>query len=104
MSWLILILAGLLEIAWAALLKQSEGMTRLLPATGAMVLAAASLALLAVALRNLPLGTAYAVWTGVGTAGTALTGMLLFNEPATPLRLLCIGAIILGIAGLKAAP
>ena len=101
MAWIILLLAGLFEVAWAVGLKYTEGFTRLWPTlwtVGAMVL---SLTLLGLALRSLPLGTAYAVWTGVGTLGTALLGIWLFQEPADAPRLLCIGLILLGIVGLK---
>src|SRR5687768_5036110 len=100
MAWIILILAGLFEVGWAVGLKYTEGFTRLWPTlwtVGAMVV---SLALLGLALRSLPLGTAYAVWTGVGTVGTALLGIWLFEEPADALRLLCIGLIVAGIVGL----
>ncbi len=103
MAWLILVAAGLFEVGWAVGLKYTEGFTRPLPTVltvGAMVV---SLGLLGVALRTLPLGTAYAVWTGVGTVGTALLGIWLFREPADLLRLLCIGLIVLGIVGLKLA-
>ncbi len=101
MAWIILVLAGLFEIGWAVGLKYTEGFTRLWPSlwtVGAMVL---SLSLLGLALRTLPLGTAYAIWTGIGTVGTALLGIWLFGEPATALRLLCIGLILAGIVGLK---
>ena len=101
MAWIILVLAGLFEIGWAVGLKYTEGFTRLWPSlwtVGAMVL---SLSLLGLALRTLPLGTAYAVWTGIGTVGTAILGIWLFGEPATALRLLCIGLILAGIVGLK---
>jgi quaternary ammonium compound-resistance protein SugE len=101
MAWIILLLAGLFEVGWAVGLKYTEGFTRLWPTlwtVGAMVL---SLALLGLALRSLPLGTAYAVWTGVGTVGTAVLGIWLFQEPADTLRLLCIGLIVAGIVGLK---
>lgn len=101
MAWVILVLAGLFEVAWAVGLKYTEGFTRLWPTlwtVGAMIL---SLTLLGLALRSLPLGTAYAVWTGVGTLGTALLGIWLFQEPADAPRLLCIGLILLGIVGLK---
>jgi quaternary ammonium compound-resistance protein SugE len=101
MAWIILVLAGLFEIGWAVGLKYTEGFTRLWPSlwtVGAMVL---SLTLLGLALRTLPLGTAYAIWTGIGTVGTALLGIWLFGEPATALRLLCIGLILAGIVGLK---
>ena len=101
MAWFILLLAGLVEIAWAVGLKYTEGFTRLVPvlATGASMVV--SLALLGLALRSVPLGTAYAVWTGVGTVGTAALGMVLFREPATPMRLACIGLIVIGIVGLR---
>ena len=101
MAWIILVLAGLFEIGWAVGLKYTEGFTRLWPSlwtVGAMVL---SLTLLGLALRTLPLGTAYAIWTGIGTVGTALLGIWLFGEPVTALRLLCIGLILAGIVGLK---
>lgn len=101
MAWVILLVAGLFEVGWAVALKYAEGFTRTGPtlaAAGAMVV---SLVLLGLALRTLPLGTAYAVWTGVGTIGTAVLGMLLFREPATAARLVCIGLIAAGIVGLK---
>ena len=103
MAWVCLFVAGLFEIGWAVGLKYTAGLTRLWPtvATGAAVVA--SMALLAVALRTLPLGTAYAVWTGIGTVGTALLGIVLFREPATALRLVCIGLIVAGIVGLRLA-
>lgn len=101
MAWIVLIAAGLLEVGWAVGLKYTDGFTRLWPTlwtAGAMVL---SLTLLGLALRTLPLGTAYAIWTGVGTIGTAILGILLFGEPADALRLACIGLIVAGIIGLK---
>jgi quaternary ammonium compound-resistance protein SugE len=101
MSWIILFLAGLLEIGWAIGLKYTHGFTRLWPTIGTLSMVVASMALLAVALRTLPLGTAYAVWTGIGTVGTATVGMVVFGEPATALRLACIAMIVCGIAGLK---
>ena len=103
MAWLLLFLAGLFEIGWAIGLKYTEGLTRLLPSlwTGASMLI--SLGLLALALKTLPVGTAYAVWTGVGAAGTALLGIWLFGEPATAARFSCIALIVAGIAGLKFA-
>jgi quaternary ammonium compound-resistance protein SugE len=103
MAWVILFVAGLLEIAWAVGLKYTEGFTRLWPsvATGAALVA--SMALLGLSLRTLPLGTAYAVWTGIGSVGTAVLGILLFREPATAIRLACIGLIVAGIVGLKLA-
>ena len=103
MTWLYLFFAGLFEVAWAIGLKYTEGFSRLIPSLltiGAMVL---SLALLGLALKNLPVGTAYAVWTGIGAVGTAALGIYLFEEPATMLRLGCIGLIVVGIVGLKFA-
>lgn len=101
MNWLILIVAGLLEVAWAVGLKYTEGFTRLGPSAFTLAAMAASVGLLGVALRALPLGTAYAIWTGIGTVGTAIVGMLVLGEPAGALRLGCIGLIIAGIVGLK---
>ncbi|MDF1586589.1 quaternary ammonium compound efflux SMR transporter SugE [Marinimicrococcus flavescens] len=103
MAWLILLAAGLFEIGWAVGLKQTEGFTRPLPSVLTVLAMIASFWLLSLALRTLPLGTAYAVWTGVGTVGTALLGILLFGEPADALRLACIGLIVAGILGLKLA-
>jgi quaternary ammonium compound-resistance protein SugE len=101
MAWVVLFIAGVFEVGWAVGLKYSEGFTRPGPtlATGAAVLI--SMGLLGVAVRTLPLGTAYAVWTGIGTVGTALLGILLFREPATAARLFCIALIVAGIAGLR---
>lgn len=101
MAWTILFLAGILEIGWAIGLKYTEGFTRLVPTilTGASMVA--SVVLLGIAVRTLPLGTAYAVWTGIGTVGTVILGIVLFAEPATAVRLGCIALIIAGIAGLK---
>jgi quaternary ammonium compound-resistance protein SugE len=101
MAWLTLIVAGLFEIGWAVGLKYSEGLTRLWPTVATAVALVLSMGLLALALRSLPLGTAYAVWTGIGTVGTAVLGMVLFREPATVARLVCIALIIVGIVGLK---
>ncbi len=103
MAWIYLVLAGLLEVVWAVGLKYSEGFTRPLPSlvTGAAMIA--SFWLLATALRTLPLGTGYAVWVGIGAVGTALLGMVVFKEPATAARLVCIGLIVAGIVGLKLA-
>jgi quaternary ammonium compound-resistance protein SugE len=101
MAWIYLFAAGLLEIGWAIGLKYTEGFTKLVPSAltiGAMV---ASVALLGIALRELPVGTGYAVWTGIGTVGTAILGIVLFAEPATAVRLASIGLIVAGIAGLK---
>jgi quaternary ammonium compound-resistance protein SugE len=101
MAWLHLFLAGLLEVAWAFGLKQSHGFTRLAPTLFTLVTMAGSFTLLALAMRSLPLGTAYAIWTGIGTVGTAILGMILFDEQATAVRLACIALIVAGIVGLK---
>ena len=101
MAWGILLLAGLLEVGWAVGLKYTEGFTRLWPTVGTAASMIASIALLGVALRTLPLGTAYAVWTGIGTIGTAILGIILFEEPASAMRLACIALIVAGIVGLK---
>ena len=101
MAWVVLFLAGLLEITWAVGLKYTEGFSRLWPSVGTAVALIASVGLLGVALRTLPLGTAYAVWTGIGTVGTAVLGVVLFREPATAARLLCIALILAGIIGLR---
>lgn len=101
MPWFILFLAGLLEVAWATGLKWSDGFTRPIPAVFTLVTLAASMVLLAWAMRSLPLGTAYAVWTGIGSVGSVILGMALFGESAHPLRLLCIALIIAGIVGLN---
>ncbi|PWC33185.1 quaternary ammonium compound efflux SMR transporter SugE [Azospirillum sp. TSO35-2] len=104
MAWVALVLAGLFEIAWAVGLKHTDGFTRVMPSllTGGAMLV--SILLLGYALKSLPLGTAYAVWTGIGTVGTAALGMVLFGEPAGAARLLCIAAIAGGIVGLKLLP
>ena len=101
MAWLILVVAGLFEIGWAVGLKYSEGFTRLVPSVLTAASLVLSMGLLGVALKTLPLGTAYGVWTGIGTVGTALLGILIFREPATVARLVCIGLIVTGIVGLK---
>ena len=101
MTWLILFAAGLLEVAWAVGLTYSEGFTRLAPSLFTAAAMAGSVVLLGIALRQLPLGTAYAVWTGIGTVGTAIAGMLLIGEPAGALRIACIAMIVAGIVGLK---
>jgi quaternary ammonium compound-resistance protein SugE len=101
MAWIYLFLAGLFEVGWAVGLKYTEGFTRLWPTVGTAVAILLSMTLLGLALRTLPIGTAYAIWTGIGTVGTALLGIWLFGEPATALRLLCIGLILAGIVGLK---
>jgi quaternary ammonium compound-resistance protein SugE len=104
MAWTALFIAGLLEVGWAVGLKYTEGFTRLWPTTATFVALIGSMALLGAALRTLPLGTAYAVWTGIGTIGTAVLGIVLFREPASAMRLVCIGLIVAGIVGLKLAP
>ena len=101
MAWIILLLAGLTEVGWAVGLKYTEGFTRLVPSALTVACMVVSLGLLGLALKTLPLGTAYAVWTGIGTIGTALLGITLFGESASALRLACIGLIVAGIVGLK---
>lgn len=101
MAWAVLFLAGLFEVGWAVGLKYTAGFTRLLPTLLTVASMAISLGLLGLALKTLPLGTAYAVWTGVGTLGTAVLGIVLFGEAADAARLACIGLIVAGIAGLK---
>ncbi len=103
MAWVYLIVAGLFEIGWAIGLKYTEGFSKLVPSVltiGAMIV---SVVLLEVAVRQLPVGTAYAVWTGIGIVGTAILGIILFKEPATAMRLVSIALIVGGIVGLKAA-
>jgi len=100
-AWVLLFLAGLLEVAWAVGLKYTDGFTRPLPTAATLVAMIASVILLALAVRTLPLGTAYAVWTGIGTAGAVLLGIVLFQEPATLARLFFVGLIVAGIVGLK---
>jgi quaternary ammonium compound-resistance protein SugE len=101
MAWVILVLAGLFEIGWAVGLKYTDGFTRLWPTVGTVASMLVSLGLLGLALKSLPLGTAYAVWTGVGTVGTAILGIVLLGESAAVMRLVCIGLIVAGIVGLK---
>lgn len=101
MSWVYLVVAGLLEVAWAVGLKYTAGFTRLWPSVFTLTTMAGSVGMLGLALRALPLGTAYAIWTGIGTVGTAVFGMVMLGEPAGALRLLSIGLIVAGIAGLK---
>ncbi|WP_330633541.1 quaternary ammonium compound efflux SMR transporter SugE [Halocatena halophila] len=100
MSWLTLIIAGLFEIGWAIGLEYSEGFTRPIPTAGTVIALVISMLLLASAVRTLPIGTAYAVWTGIGAVGTALLGIVLFDEPASATRIFFIGVIIAGIVGL----
>ena len=101
MAWMLLLVAGLFEVGWAIGLKYTEGFTRPLPTILTLASMIVSLGLLGLALRDLPVGTAYAVWTGVGAVGTAALGIALFGDPATVGRLACIGLIVAGIAGLK---
>ena len=101
MVWILLLLAGLFEVAWAIGLKYTEGFTRLWPTVGTLAGMAISFGLLAHVLRTLPVGTAYAIWTGIGAVGTALVGIVLLGESASPARLACIGLIAVGIVGLK---
>jgi quaternary ammonium compound-resistance protein SugE len=101
MAWVYLFIAGLLEIGWAIGLKYTEGFSRLGPTVATVAAMIASFAFLGLALRELPLGTAYAVWTGIGTAGTVALGILLLGEPAEPLRLGCIALIVAGVIGLR---
>mgnify|MGYP000666004337 FL=1 len=101
MAWTALFFAGLFEIVWAVGMKYTDGFTRLWPTIGTFTAMVVSVVLLGFAMKTLPLGTAYAVWTGIGTAGTVIVGMILFNEPATALRLGAIGLILIGGVGLK---
>jgi quaternary ammonium compound-resistance protein SugE len=103
LAWLYLSVAGLLEIVWAVGLKYTEGFTRLWPSVITLAAMIASVWFLALALRTIPVGTGYAVWTGIGAVGTAILGIVLFAEPATAMRLVCIGLIVAGIVGLKLA-
>jgi quaternary ammonium compound-resistance protein SugE len=101
MDWLLLVVAGVMEIGWAFFLKQSDGLTRWAPAVAFFVLMLASVYLLSLSLRSIPLGTAYAVWTGIGVVGAAVAGMAWFGETVDWRRMVCIGLIIAGIAGLR---
>jgi len=101
MAWLCLVFAGLLEVAWAVGLKYTQGFTRPGPTAVVVALMAGSIWLLALAARTLPIGTAYAVWTGIGTVGAAALGIVLFREPHDWPRLTCVGLVVLGIAGLR---
>ena len=101
MSWILLIVAGLLEVGWAIGLKYTEGFTRLWPSLGTVFAMVASMILLGIAMKTLPVGTAYAVWVGVGAVGTVVLGIVLFGEPAGALRIASIVLIVAGIVGLK---
>jgi quaternary ammonium compound-resistance protein SugE len=103
MAWVWLFIAGLLEVGWAVGLKYTEGFSKLLPSLLTAASMAGSVGLLGLALRDLPLGTAYAVWTGIGTIGTAIFGIAVLDEPASALRMACIALITCGILGLKLA-
>lgn len=103
MAWLLLIVAGLFEVAWAIGLKYTDGLTRPLPTAGTIAAMIISVWLLGIAMKTLPVGTAYSVWVGVGAVGTVILGILLFKEPASALRLASIGLVIAGIVGLKVA-
>ena len=100
-GWLALLAAGLFEIAWAFGLKYSDGLTRFWPTAATAIAIALSFALMAIALKSLPFGTAYAVWTGIGAVGSIVVGMLVFSEPADPIRLLCLTLIVAGMVVLK---
>lgn len=101
MVWLVLFVAGLFETTWAIGLKYTDGFSRLWPSVFTLVTMAISVLLLALAMKSLPVGTAYAIWTGIGAVGAVIMGIILFNEPATASRLICLGLIISGIIGLK---
>ena len=101
MVWILLVHAGLFEIVWAVGLKYTEGFTRLWPTVGTVAAMIVSFGLLAHVLKTLPIGTAYAIWTGIGAVGTALVGIIVLGESASPARLACIGMIAAGIVGLK---
>lgn len=101
MPWILLVIAGLFEIGWAIGLKYTHGFTRLWPTVGTVTAMVISIALLGLAMRTLPVGTAYAVWTGIGAVGTVILGIVLFGDPANAARLICVALIVAGILGLK---
>lgn len=101
MAWIYLLLAGLFEIVWAVGLKYTDGFSRLWPSAGTLAAMAVSIVLLAMAVKTLPIGTAYAIWTGIGAVGAVALGIVLFGDPATWPRLLCVVLILIGIVGLK---
>ena len=103
MPWILLLVAGLLEVGWAIGLKYTEGFTRLVPSALTLTAMAGSMFLLGLSMKSLPVGTSYAVWVGVGAVGTAILGMVLFNEPASAGRLISLGLIVAGIVGLRLA-
>ena len=101
MPWTLLFFAGLFEVAWAIGLKYTDGFSKLVPSVLTVAAMVASVVLLGLAMKHLPVGTAYAVWTGIGTVGTVILGIVLMGDSAAPLRLVCLGLIVLGIVGLK---
>lgn len=101
MAWVILAIAGLFEMGWAIGLKYTEGFSRFWPTVGTVIAMIVSVGMLGIAMRSLPVGTAYAVWTGIGTVGTVILGIYLFGESADAGRLICVGLIVAGIIGLK---
>jgi quaternary ammonium compound-resistance protein SugE len=103
MAWLLLFIAGLFEVGWAVGLKYTEGFTRLVPSVLTLICMSASIVMLGLAVKSLPMGTAYAVWTGIGAVGTAVLGIVLFGDPAGSARIACIALIVAGIVGLKLA-
>ncbi|NUO77684.1 quaternary ammonium compound efflux SMR transporter SugE [Lysobacter sp. 5GHs7-4] len=103
MPWIILVLAGLFEVGWAIGLKYTDGFSKLWPTVGTVTAMAISLGLLGIAMKSLPVGTAYAIWVGVGAVGTVILGIVLFNEPVNPLRIISVALIIAGLIGLKLA-
>ncbi|HSI28303.1 MAG: quaternary ammonium compound efflux SMR transporter SugE [Methylophilus sp.] len=103
MAWVILVIAGLFEVGWAIGLKYTDGFSKLWPTVGTILAMVISLGLLGLAMKTLPVGTAYAIWVGVGAIGTVILGMVLFAEPATPLRIASLVLIVAGIVGLKIA-
>lgn len=103
MPWTLLFFAGLFEVAWAIGLKYTDGFSKPVPSALTVAAMIASVVLLGLAMKQLPVGTAYAVWTGIGTVGTVILGIVLMGDPATPMRLACLSLIVLGIAGLKLA-
>ena len=101
MAWTLLLVAGFFEIVWAMLLKFTDGFTNVWPSVGTVVAMGISMVCLSFALREIPMGTAYVVWTGIGAVGTVILGIVFFGEPKNAIRLMCVGLIIAGIAGLK---
>lgn len=101
MAWIYVLLAGLFEVVWAIGLKYTDGFSRLWPSVGTLAAMAVSIVLLAMAVKTLPIGTAYAVWTGIGALGAVALGIVLFGDPATPMRLACVALVLVGIVGLK---